>query len=57
MSVLIAFLIKYARLVQVVDAYLPRTMDDLFVAHDNAHMSDVAVFFAKESQVAGLGFL
>ena len=49
MRVLVFLLIKYPCLVEVVDADLARAVDDLFVAHDDAHMGDVAVFFTKES--------
>ena len=57
MRMLIPLLIKYPRLVQIVDADLPRTVDDLLVAHDDAHMGDMAVFLAEESQIARLSFL
>ena len=57
MRVLVPLLIKYTCLVKVVDANLPRAMDDLLVAHDDAHMGDVAVLLAEESQVAGQRFL
>ena len=50
-------LIKYPRLVQKVNADLPRAMDDLFIAHHDAHVGNVAVLVAEESQVAGLGLL
>ena len=53
MRVLVFHLIKYPSLVQIVDADLSRAMDDLLVAHDDAHVGDVAVFFTEESQVTG----
>ena len=57
MCVLILFFVEDACLVEVVDAHLPRAVDDLFVAHDDAHMGDVAVFLAEESKVAGTRIL
>ena len=57
MRMLIPLLIKYTRLVQVVNAHLPRAVDDLLVAHDDAHMGDVSVLLAEESEVTGLGLL
>ena len=53
----IQLLIKYARLVEVIDADFARSMDDLLVADDDAHMGDAAVFVAKESEVARLSLL
>ena len=53
----IQLLIKYTRLVEVIDADFARGMDDLLVADDDAYMGDVVVFVAKESKVARLGFL
>ena len=53
----IALLIKYARLVQIIDADFARCVDDLLVADDDADMGDGAVFVAEESQVAGLCLL
>ena len=49
MRVLVFLLIKYPCLVEVVDADLARTVDDLFVAHDDAHMGDDAVLVTEES--------
>ena len=57
MRMLVPLLVEYACLVQVVDADLPRAVDDLLVAHDDAHMGDVTVLIAEEGQVAGLGLL
>lgn len=53
----IPLLIKYACLVQEVDADFARSMDDLLIADDDADMSDGTVFVAEESKVARLGFL
>lgn len=50
-------LIKYACLVEVVDADLAGGVDDLFVTDEDTHMGDVAVFVAKESEVARLRLL
>lgn len=52
MRVLVLLLVEDTRLVQIVDADLPRAVDDLLVAHDDAHVGDVAVFIAEESKVA-----
>ena len=57
MRVLIPLLIKYPRLVKVVDAYLSRGVDDLLVAHEDAYMRDSSILVAEEGQVAGAGFL
>lgn len=57
MRVLVLLLVEDTRLVQIVDADLPRTVDDLLVAHDDAHMGNVAVFLSKESKVTGLCLL
>lgn len=57
MRVHIALLIKYARLIQIIDADFARGMNDLLIANDDADMGDGAVFVAEESQVAGLRFL
>ena len=57
MRVFTLFLVKYTSLVQVVDADLPRAVDDLFVAHDDAYMGDDAVLIAEEGQVARLCLL
>ena len=54
---LISLLIKYPRLVEVVDANLPRRMDDLLVAHNDAHMGDDTVLIAEEGQVTRLRLL
>ena len=53
----IPLLIKYACLVQEVDADFARSMDDLLIADDDADMGNGAVFVAEESKVARLGFL
>lgn len=57
MCVQIALLIKYTGLVQIIDAYFARGMNDLLIANDDADMGDDAVFVAEESQVARLRFL
>ena len=57
MRVFVLFLVEDTRLVKVVDADLPRTVDDPLVAHDDAHMGNVAVFLSEESKVAGLCLL
>ena len=57
MRVHIALLIKYARLVQIIDADFARGVNDLLVANDDAHVGDGAVFVAEKSQVARLRFL
>ena len=53
----IALLIKYARLIQIIDADFARGMNDLLIANDDADMGDDAVFVAEEGEVAGLCFL
>ena len=57
MRVLVFLLIKYTCLVKVVDANLPGAMDDLLVAHDDAHMGDMTILLAEESQITGQRFL
>ena len=57
MRVLIPLLIKYPRLVKVVDAYLSRGVDDLLVAHEDAYMGDSSILVTEKGQVAGAGFL
>ena len=54
---LVRLLVEDARLVQKVDADLPRAVDDLFATHDDAHVGDDAVLIAEEGQVARQGFL
>ena len=57
MRMLIPLLIKYTRLVEEVDAYLSRGVDDLLVAHEDAYMRDSSILIAEKGQVAGAGFL
>ena len=57
MRMLVFLLIKYSCLIQEIDADLSGTVDDLFVAHDDAHMGDDAVLITEESQVARLRLL
>lgn len=54
MCMLVPLLIKYSRLVEVVDAHLPRGVNDALIAYDNAHMRDGAAVFTEEGEVAGL---
>ena len=49
MCVLVFLLIKYSCLVQEINADLSRTVDDLFVAHDDAHMGDDTVLITEKS--------
>ena len=57
MRMLIPLFIKYSCLVQIVNTHLARAMDDLLIAHDDAHVGDDAVLVAEEGQVAGLCLL
>ena len=57
MRVLVALLVEDACLVEKVDADFAGGVDDLLVAHNDAHMGDVAVFVAEKSQVARACFL
>lgn len=50
-------LIKYACLVEVVDADLAGGVDDLFVTDEDAHMGDASLVVAEEGEVAGLRLL
>ena len=57
MRMLIPLLIKYPRLIQIIDADLARAVDDLLVAHNDAYMGDDTVLIAEEGQVARLRLL
>ena len=57
MRMLISLLIEYARLVEVVDAYLPRGVNDALVAHEDAYMRDSSILIAEKGQISGAGFL
>ena len=50
-------LIKYASLVEVVDADLAGGVDDLFVTDEDAHMGNASLVVAEEGEVAGLRLL
>ena len=54
--VLVLLLVEDARLVEVVDADLPRGVDNTFIVEHHAHMDNLAFFVAEESQVARLDF-
>ncbi len=54
MGMLVAFLVEDARLVEVVDADLPRGVEDAFGVEHHAHVDDVPFLVAEERQVAGL---
>ena len=53
----VPLLIKYTRLVKIVDADLAGRMDDALVAHHNAHVGNAPILVAKEGEVAGLCLL
>ena len=53
----IPFPVEDTRLVEEIDAHLARSVDDLFVAEEDADVGDAAVFVAEEREVAGLCFL
>ena len=56
MRMLVPFLVEDAGLVKVVDADLSRTVDDTFVVEHHAHMDDLAVLVAEESEITRLDF-
>ena len=54
MRMLVPFLVENAGLVEVVDADLARGVKDALVVEHHAHMDDLAILVAEESQVARL---
>jgi len=53
MGVLVALLIKYTCLVQIVDAYFSRGVDDTLRVKHDAYMDDFSILVAKKRQVSG----
>ena len=53
MRVLVPLLIKYAGLVEVVDADLARGVEDALRVEHHAYVDDLAVLVAEEGQVTG----
>jgi len=57
MCMFVLVLVENSCLVEEVDAYFTRGVDDLLVAHDDAHMGDDAILIAEEGQIARSCFL